>query len=52
MARRDFAVIQPCVDTCDDQRARICHIPRYPAKFIRVTDEFIRAVDHSYRVDP
>jgi hypothetical protein len=48
---REFAVIEVRGDICDDQASATCHILHYPRKFNRFTDDFLYAVDRSYRID-
>ncbi|HYM04753.1 MAG TPA: hypothetical protein VET85_17505 [Stellaceae bacterium] len=51
VAAQEFAVIQLRADICDDPASSGCHILHYPRKFNRFTDEFLYAVDRSYRID-
>ncbi|HYM01922.1 MAG TPA: hypothetical protein VET85_03185, partial [Stellaceae bacterium] len=51
VAAQEFAVIQLRADISDDPASSGCHILHYPRKFNRFTDEFLYAVDRSYRID-
>lgn len=48
---REFAVIELRGPICDDLASPTCHILHYPRKFNRFTDDFLYAVDRSYRID-